>query len=81
MFTTVEALQNRKYDKIIDALLAVITFYKVKGFIVKFVFSDNELKLMKETIHDVGNADLNLSAPNEHVPEVERNIKTIKEKV
>ena len=81
MFTTVEALQNRKYDTIIDALLAVITFYKVKGFIVKFVFSDNELKPMKEAIHDEGNADLNLSAPNEHVPEVERNIKTIKERV
>ena len=81
MFTTVEALQNRKYDTIIDALLAVITFYKVKGFNVKFVFSDNELKPMKEAIHEEGNADLNLSAPNEHVPEVERNIKTIKERV
>ena len=56
-------------------------FYKVKGFIVKYVFSDKELKPMKEAIQDEGNADLNLSAPNEHVPEVERNIKKIKERV
>ena len=36
---------------------------------------------MKDAIQEEGNADLNLSAPNEHVPEVERNIKTIKERV
>ena len=81
MFTTVEMMQNRKYDTILDGLLSVIAFYKVKGFNVKYVFSDNEFKSMKDAILEEGKADLNVAATKEHVPEVEVNIKVVKERV
>ena len=81
MFTTVEMMENRKFDTLLDGLLRVIAFYKVKGFKINYIFSDNEFKAMKDALQDGGKVDLNCSAPNEHVQAVERNIKTIKERV
>ena len=81
MFSTVEMMENRKFNTLLDGLLGVISFYKVKGFKVNYVFTDNEFKPMREALQDEGKTDLNCSAPNEHVQPVERNIKTIKERV
>jgi hypothetical protein len=38
MFTTAESLENRKYDTILDGILGVIAFYKLKGFNVKQIY-------------------------------------------
>jgi hypothetical protein len=81
IFTTADTMENRKSDTMLDGILGIIAFYKLKGFDVKHIFSDNEFKPMKEDIQKEGKADLNPAATIEHVSHVERNINTIKGRV
>ena len=59
----------------------VVIYYASHGYVVKFIFSDNEFGSLKDRIREEAKAELNLAAPNEHVPEVENNIGTIKERL
>ena len=43
--------------------------------------SDNEFGPLKERLRRNAGTELNLSAPNEHVPEIERNIRLLKERL
>ena len=43
--------------------------------------SDNEFGPLKMRLREGGETEINLSVPNEHVPEVERNIKLIKKRL
>ena len=81
MFTTAELLPDRLFNTLADGILNVIAFHRTKGFNVSLVLTDGKFKAIRGVIHDEGKADLNTSAPNEHVPEVERNIRIIKGRV
>ena len=58
-----------------------MSYYASYNYEVKFIFSDNEFGPLKGRIREKAKAELNLAAPAEHVPEVENNIGTIKERV
>jgi hypothetical protein len=64
-FGTVEALQNRKNPTIINAIKQVSAIYTRRGFHITMGHTDNEL---------------NVVSNDEHVPEIERYIRTVKER-
>ena len=81
LFTTARALRSRDNDTVISAIMEVISFYKMHEHEVDFILSDNEFGPLKKRIRKDMGAELNLSSPNEQVPEVERNIRLIKERL
>ena len=81
-FITGDRLQNRKETTIVSALLKVCALYSKRGFTVSRCNMDNEFECLKDSLverrHGV---QLNICAPDEHVPEIERNIRTVKERI
>ena len=80
LFTTVENIANRKLPTIYTSIEKVVHIYRARGFRVHFVLSDNEFKGLRADILRL-KIYLNCAAANEHVPEIERAIRVIKERV
>jgi hypothetical protein len=78
-FGTTERLASRNANVVARALVAVTKFYRQRGFRVKECHGDGEFEHLRADLADV-HAQLNITSENEHVPEVERYIRTIKER-
>ena len=73
-FGTVESLTNRKVLTIRDCLKKVVTLYQSRGFTVGSIMADSEFEALRPWY-----PTLNTAAADEHVAEVERYIRTIKD--
>ena len=81
MFTTASALKNRKKGSVYGVIKSVIGFYATHDYYVKTVLADNEFGTLKEKLMNNEEVDLNLGPPKAHIPEVERNIRAIKDRL
>jgi hypothetical protein len=79
-FTTVDRLENKDSTTIINSIERVVNVYKKRGFIVQTFLADNEFENLRDSLLKLG-VRLNTCAPGEHIPEVERKIRTVKERV
>ena len=81
-FLSVTHLQNRKIETIFKALKAMHNYYLQRGIQIVFIKGDGEFKPLVDMMSELYEAPkLNLSSANEHVPEIERKIWVIKERV
>lgn len=78
-FGTVEAIKDRKADTLLTSLKHIKATYARRGFIASRVVGDNEFASLMTPLSNIGIA-LNLVTAGEHVPEVERHIRTLKER-
>ena len=78
--TTTEYLPKRTGTLIVAALKRVKALYSKRGFLVKRALMDGEFEPLRDDITQL-TIDLNCTAPNEHVPHIERQIRVIKERV
>jgi hypothetical protein len=90
-FITASFLRDRKKNTIVDALKQVITVYKGKGHSVLMmnfteqnqpihtILGDNEFEAIKKDMTELG-IEVNVMAKEEHVPEIERQHRVIKER-
>ena len=78
-FVTTECIPSREYTNVTAALGQVVNPYKLRGLQIVLAHCDDEFKGLYAAIMDFGIL-LNPAANNEHVPEVERVIRTIKER-
>jgi hypothetical protein len=78
-FGTVEVLKNRKHPTILQAIKNVNALYKNRGFRLMTGHTDNEFEPMRGNLLDLG-IELNVVSNDEHVPEIERYIRTVKER-
>ena len=78
-FGTTERLATRHEHVVGKALTIVIALYKQRGFRVRECHGDGEFQCLRADLADVA-AQLNVTAENEHVPETERYIRTLKER-
>ena len=78
----VSHVASRKVSVLKDAISSQVSTYKSKGFVVKYILIDNESAVTTAIpyINDMG-ITVNQTARNEHVPEVERAGRTLKERV
>jgi hypothetical protein len=77
-FGTVENLNDRKVPQVSSALRKVIALYKQCGFDVGQINANPEFSPVED---DNPNLAFNLCAQNEHVAEVERYVRTVKDRV
>ena len=80
-FTTVTHLADRKLETIYQAYKSVQSLYEKRGFRVQTLHADHEFAPLKQLIDSKPRGPtVNLAAANEHVPEIERRIRVVKER-
>ena len=74
-----DPLENRKKEKIIRILRKILKIHSSRGFIISDIFGDNEFDVddIKSSILP---ATMHICSADEHVPKIERPIRTIKER-
>jgi hypothetical protein len=81
-FLSVTHLSGQKALVIFKALKAMCNYYLQRGFQVVFIKGDGEFKPLQAFMDTVyGTPQLNVTSANEHVPDVERKIRVVKERV
>lgn len=75
-FTTIVALTNRQVPTICKHLNTIIDMYKHRGFSVKSIIADGEFEAIRPHFPLI-----NTTSRDEHVPQIERHIRSIKDRV
>ena len=79
--TTVKWLDNRKIAGVFAALCEVFTAYQKRGFLITTVHGDNEFAPLLPFFNKMTQPPkLILAAKGDHVPEIERRIRVVKER-
>jgi hypothetical protein len=76
-FTTIARLPDRCATTLTNLIRKICKLYERRGFIIAMCFIDNEFEALRGGLLLHGIA-LNTCAPGEHVPEIERRIRTVK---
>jgi hypothetical protein len=79
-FGTVECLPSRTHDDIHKALQHVFGVYHKRGFQVRKIRGDPEFDMLRDTLASQDGIDLECCNEDEHIPEIERYIRTVKER-
>ena len=80
-FTAVHHLADRTVPKIFSAFKEIYQYYLHRGFRITTVHADGEFAPLKILIESMpGGPMVNLASSNEHVPEIERRIRVVKER-
>ena len=77
-FGTVETLPNRQMGTIKQALQRVFKHYARRGFRVQTTCADPEFQPLEGSLRET---QFNFCAENEHVPDIERYVRTVKDRV
>ena len=85
-FGTIEALPNRNIGTLVNGIKAVRTLYKRAGFLITTALMDGKFEAMHSDLADLGTNNepgitLNEAARDEHVGDIERYIRTVKERI
>ena len=79
-FTAVTHLADRTVERIFKAFKEIYQYYLQRNFRITTVHADGEYAPLKSLIESMpGGPTVNLASANEHVPEIERRIKVVKE--
>jgi hypothetical protein len=80
-FTAVNHLPDRKITTIFQAYEEIHIFYYKRGFHITTLLVDNEFAPLQAMIQSmVAGPRVNLTSANEHVPDIERRIRVVKER-
>ena len=80
-FTAVTHLKDRKAKTIFEAFKSHYRYYLQRGFIITTAHADGEFGALQVYINNMtGGPRMNLASANEHVPEIERRIRVLKER-
>ena len=71
---------DHKAATLLKALRSIKSVYINKNIFIKTLFMDNEFEVLRHTLQDEG-ITLNTASADEHVPQIERQIKAVKERV
>jgi hypothetical protein len=77
-FGTVETIRTRHMDVVLKAVKRMIGQYTRRGFRVDAIHADPEFTPLQAALPRIG---FNFCAQNEHVPDIERFIRTVKDRV
>ena len=79
-FTAVNHLADQKVATIFKAFLKIYKFYLNRGFKITHVHADGKFAPLQALIQAMPDGPrVNLASANEHVPEIERRIRVVKE--
>ena len=77
-FSTVQLIQKETYSNLLSRTQTVLDLYAARGFKVEHIRVDRQLECLEESLRPI---HLHIAAPGQHVPEVERTIRTLKKDI
>ena len=80
-YRTAQFIAHETIQEYKTALTSVINCYNKGGFRVARIHADNEFRPLLEPLQEEFRIEMNFANPQEHVPDAERNNRTIKERV
>ena len=80
-YRTAQFLPTRTHRDLYDSLDAILRLYNECGFIITKIYCDNEFKTLMDPVKDDMEVTMEYSPPQGHVPEAERNNRTLKERI
>ena len=80
-YRTAQFIPHSTVDNYKTALTSVIQCYNRGGFRIARIHADNEFHPLLEPLQDEFRIEMNFANPQEHVPEAERNNRTVKERI
>ena len=80
MYRTAQPLEDKSPASYRSALDTIFCVYNYAGFNIRTIKADQEFKPLLDEIKDDLNIQMNYASAQEHVPEAERNNRTIKER-
>ena len=78
-FNTIHEMNDLSAENIIAILDLVLSVYTKRGFQVKDLLMDGQFNVIKNDLAE-RNVELNITSANEHVPDIERFIRVVKER-
>jgi hypothetical protein len=79
-FITVSVLANSKEALLTKALKEIHAVYRKRGFRIQNTLGDSEFECTRGVVASDLNSELNICGEDEHVPNIERCIRTVKER-
>jgi hypothetical protein len=79
-FGSIEYMPSLEHSHVLAAIRRVISIYTSRGFTVRWLLTDRAFEHLRPALLEL-DVHLNVTAANEHVPEIERFIRVIKERV
>ena len=80
-FRAVLPMGNKTHEEYYGALDKVLRLYNEAGFVIKTIHCDGEFRAMMNRVKDDLGVRMNFTNALDHVPEAERNNRTIKERI
>ena len=80
-FRALIVLDDRSESAIYNGLYSIFRLYDNAGFRIKRIHCDQEFGTVMDKVSDNLDIDVNLATAGEHVPEAERNNRTIQERI
>ena len=80
-YRTATYLTDEKANTLYKAMDGVFNKYNNAGYKIKHISADNQFQASLEAIQDELRVTVHFSAAQEHVPEAERNIRTVKDTI
>ena len=77
-FRTIAYVANRKKSTLVGEIDAVLNLYATKEYNITAIHADQEFKCVREEFRPI---ELNKCTKDDHVPEIERSVRTVKERV
>jgi hypothetical protein len=74
-------MNTKQHVEYYRALDQILRHYNLAGFVIRTLHCDGEFCGMMEQVEDDLDVEMNFTNAQDHVPEVERNNKTIKERI
>ena len=75
----VHHISNHKKASLFAACKKMVRQYRLRGFIVKCIWADNEFEPLREDLMSIGTT-LYICAANEHIAFMERDVRTVKQR-
>ena len=79
-FGTIEAIPNNKTATVLKGVKAILKLYRGKGFTIKMALMDGEFGHLRGELAGMG-VTLNETSRDKHVGDIERYIRTVKERM
>ena len=80
-FRSLVPMNTRQHEEYYRALDQILRHYNQAGFVIKEIHCDGEFRSMMERVNDDLDVNMNFTNAQDHVPEAERNNRTIKERI
>ena len=80
-YRIVVPLENRTRDELYNAIDKIFCHYNAAHFTVAEINCDQEFRPLMEQVADDLNITMNYATTDEHVPEAERNNRTLQERI